>query len=358
MKLSVLTGLVGLLLTYSQVSIAKEYFHCGNDYQDTPCRANTVNKTSSEIPSSTIENKVLNKKLATPAINAECKQRGETAKNIAQLRESGKSEEQLLTELKLKNSPDTKITALIKDVYGRHGAAIQIQYAIEHECMQVIVKAQLSKKQLRESEKLRGNDVANTINESKPQPSSEKTINQYKSLPSSQAASENKFTQQDKPTAAIQPALIPVTVPETSKKIPIAQAQPASTAQAVQMPVATPVPSKQKSVQQIQPTTTTQPVQLPVTVPEPIQQITAQQIQPAPATQLAQSPVAAPIQIKQTAKVEEKHEQGDELGVCNSFKNGLDNINIEIKKGGDSALIKDLKLQKNKLKQEMKSSGC
>jgi hypothetical protein len=318
MKHFVLSALVGALLTYSQASLAIDLYHCGNVYQDAPCRGADVNNSTSEKPVPVVKNRTLIEKKSAPATNPDCTQRGETAKNIAKLRESGKTEDQLLTELQIKDNPDTKVTSLIRDVYKRRGTSLQIQYVIEHECLQLLEKNRLTKKQMAESEKLRGNAMT---------PTNSKPSNPTK--PQAEQTPVNTVKTEQAHAKPIQAEQTPVTPLQTVQ----APAKPAQAEQTLVKPVQTEqATSKNKPAQETQAIQQTPDVQITPIAPAP-------------------TPQATKTEVKQ-------HDQGDELGICSVFKTGLDNINSQIKKGGDAALMKDLKQQKSQLKQEMKSSGC
>jgi len=62
--------------------------------------------------------------------------------------------------------------------------------------------------------------------------------------------------------------------------------------------------------------------------------------------------------VEKAKPANKPQDEGDELGICRSFKAGIDNIASEKLKGGDAAHLKDLNQQQEHLKQEMKSSGC
>lgn len=144
MKLFVSKALICALLTYSQVTLADELYRCNNGYQDTPCR-DTVSKKTVPITSNSPIN---GQQPITATVDADCKERGEAAKKISLLRDTGKTADQ-----QIKSAPDD--AALIQNIYNRHGAPLQVQNAIEHECMQNKEKDRLTKKQMIEAENLR-----------------------------------------------------------------------------------------------------------------------------------------------------------------------------------------------------------
>lgn len=273
MKLFVLNALACTLLTCSQVSIADDLYHCGNSYQDRPCKgAKKSPVVTKKIPHKV--NKAANESQTSSAVNVNCQQRGRAGKAIAKLRENGRTQDQ-----QINTTSDSATQTLIKEVYNRRGSALQIQYAFEHECMQLIEKKRLTNKQIAESQRLR-------------------------------SGGDNNSTNQKSKVA----------------KAPIEQAGPLM------------VPSQASSPAQA----TTQ----------------IQAEKAAPAVQhLAITTTPEPKAVK--AKPAEKPEdEGDELGICRSFKEGIANIANEKLKGGDAAHMKDLTQQQLHLKQDMKSSGC
>lgn len=149
MKLFVSKALIYALLTYSQVTLADELYRCNNGYQDKPCREAVSNSPTSKKTAPITSNSPTNgQQPITATVDADCKERGEAAKKIALLRDTGKTADQ-----QIKVAPDD--AALIQNIYNRHGAPLQVQNAIEHECMQNKVKDQLTKKQMIEAENLR-----------------------------------------------------------------------------------------------------------------------------------------------------------------------------------------------------------
>jgi|GEM_PF-733333 len=271
MKLFILNALICALLACSQASLADDLYRCGNSYQDRPCKGtkNSYLETKKSTP------KVIKaENESTSVIDANCQQRGEAAKTIAKLREAGKTQEQQINA-----ASDVTSQALIKEVYNRRGSALQIQYAFEHDCMQLIEKERLTNKQIAESQKLRNSSANNSIN----------------------------------------------------KKSKVAKT---TIEQADQSIVPDQAPSSTQAGTQIQ-TEKAAPVVQPSAV------IT--------------SPGPKPEKAKPAEKTQD---EGDDLGICRSFKAGITNIANEKLKGGDTAHMKDLVQQQKKLKQEMKSAGC
>jgi hypothetical protein len=157
MKLFVLKALVYTLLTYSQVTLADDLYHCGNSYQDTPCKNAVNTKSTSKKTAQIVNNSTANEKLSSLTVSTDCKKRGEIAKEIAKFRHAGKTEDQ-----QLKATTDIASQALIKNVYSRRGSSLQVQYVIEHECMQLIEKDRLTKKQMAESARLSNGSIVSS----------------------------------------------------------------------------------------------------------------------------------------------------------------------------------------------------
>ena len=273
MKLFILNALIYALLTCSQTALADDLYRCGNTYQDRPCKGAKYSPVVSKKAPLKI-NQTINEPQAASNLNANCQQRGEAAKAVAKLREAGKTQEQQINA-----TSDVASQTLIKDVYNRRGSALQIQYAFEHECMQIIEKERLTNRQFAESQKLRNSSASNSTNK--------------KSIVA---------------------------------KTPIEQAG--------QLMVPSQAPSPAQVTTQIQ-----------TEKAEPAVQPSAVTNKPEPKMEKAK-PVGKP------------QDQGDELGICRSFKAGIANIANEKLKGGDAAHLKDLNQQQNRLKQDMKSSGC
>lgn len=78
----------------------------------------------------------------------------------------------------------------------------------------------------------------------------------------------------------------------------------------------------------------------------------------APAVQPPTVKTMPEPKVEKAKPANKPQDEGDELGICRSFKAGIDNIASEKLKGGDAAHLKDLNQQQEHLKQEMKSSGC
>ncbi len=97
----------------------------------------------------------------------------------------------------------------------------------------------------------------------------------------------------------------------------------------------------------------------PSQAPSPTQAATQTQAEKtAPAVQPPVVKTMPEPKVEKAKPANKPQDEGDELGICRSFKAGIDNISSEKLKGGDAAHLKDLNQQQEHLKQEMKSSGC
>ncbi len=155
MKKITLKALFCALLVCSQIATAQLY-RCGNTYQDSACanaasakpisKSGAVKNTAQPINNSVnIENQPI------LTVDVDCKQRGEAAKKIMWMREIGKTaDDQIATP------PDGASSGLIRDVYNHKGSSLQVQDAIQQECMQQKEKDKLAVKLMAEAERLRG----------------------------------------------------------------------------------------------------------------------------------------------------------------------------------------------------------
>ena len=273
MKLFLLNALIFVLLTFSQALFANDLYRCGSSYQDKPCNGKINSQDISRKTPQTLDNIAIESQ-SDLIVNANCQQRGESAKAIAKLRDEGITENQQI------NATSDQISkTMIKDVYRHRGSALQLQNTFEHECLQVIEKVRLTKKQITDSERLRNSDVSHSSNE--------------------------KLMANNEPTVKIDQLISP--------------------SQATSQ-----TPSKRTA--QSEQTVTTSRSFAEKTRNEPI----VEKAEPAKTTQ----------------------DENDELGICKTFKAGIDNITSQKPKNGNAAQLKDLNQQKEHLKREMKRAGC
>jgi hypothetical protein len=293
---------VCVILASGQTVLANDVYRCGNVYQDTPCK-NATSKPINEKPErknvTTGVSKPTQKVQIPTSANADCKLRGESAKSIANMRDTGMSEDSLKA-----NAADSYTAALVTDVYKRTGSAFQIQNTIERECVQNQQKQSLTSKWMAQAKRLLGVGTApanaNVKNKTSPQATAT-AIATNKTAPAKPAQPQVKSTVDPKPV--LEPTQ-PVTVP------PVQPEQPA--------PI------------QVEP-----PPPAPVAIPTP-------PAEPAP---------QKPAEPKEMA-------QEDSQGMCSALKAGLANIASQKRKGGDAAFMKDLKEQQTELENVMKSAGC
>ncbi len=294
--------LISANLLCAQTALAADVYRCGNSYQDTPCKA-VASKPINQKPAAASTSNVTTKKIELPtAVNADCKQRGEAAKSIAKMRESG------LEEGALKSSAtDSYTAALVTDVFKHQGSAFQIQNAIERECVQQQQKTSLTGKWMAEARRLLGFGAAS-----------------------------NSANISAKPPAPAKPA---PTKPTLTKPAPATPVSPQIKSTAEPKPVAEPTPP---------PAPIVQPEQAAPAAPTPAPAPTVETAPPEP------TPPAQPVAKKPVAKAA----QDDNQGMCDSLKAGLKNISEQKHKGGDDALMQDLKQQEDNLKSVMDSAGC
>jgi hypothetical protein len=321
MKL-LLNVFVYLMLVGAQTALANDMYRCGNSYQDTPCKNATskpINEKTARKNVTTSNNKTTINKAQIPAsANTDCKLRGESAKSIANMRDTGLSEDALKA-----NAADSYTAALVTDVYKRTGSAFQIQNAIERECIQQQQKQSLTSKWMSQAKRLLGFGAApansNVKNKTSPQPVA---IN--KIAPAKPAQPQIRSTADPKPV--LEPGqAVPVPAPAVQPEEPSQPLAPAPTQ---------PVPT------QVEPAA-------PPPVPEPPPPAPVAKPTPMPAEPAPQKPAAQ----KEVA-------QEDAQGMCGALKAGLANIASQKRKGGDAAYMKDLKEQQIELENVMKSAGC
>ena len=177
------------------------------------------------------------------------------------------------------------------------------------------------------------------------QSESEKTIKDAKKLNAlnkpKPLAMEPKVEPLPAPTKPVQPIVTkkpvvaaPPALKSTPKPAPKQEAKPVVDAPVSKPPATSPEPTPVKAPEQ-------------ATVPEPV----APPAEPIAPAAVAPEPVAEPAKTEETPP----KSQAD-LGVCDSLKAGLDNIENQKKSGaGDAA---DLNRQQKELEKVMKQSGC
>ncbi|MEQ1599286.1 MAG: hypothetical protein ABL880_07975 [Methylotenera sp.] len=306
--------IVCVILASGQTALANDVYRCGTTYQDTPCK----NAASKPI------NEKLERKNVTPGVskttqkvqipasaNTDCKLRGESAKSIANMRDTGLSEETLKA-----NAADSYTAALVTDVYKRTGSAFQIQNTIERECVQQQQKQSLTSKWMAQAKRLLGVGAApanaNVKNKTSPQ-STATSIATNKTAPAKPAQPQVRSTADPKP------------VLEPTQPVPAPPVQPEPSPQPEQ-----PAPI------QVEPPAPEPPPPAPVAKPS------TPPVEPAP---------QKPAEPKEVA-------QEDSQGMCSALKAGLANIASQKRKGGDATFMKDLKEQQTELENVMKSAGC
>jgi hypothetical protein len=311
--LKVFAGLVvSVILASGQTALANDVYRCGTTYQDTPCKnaaSKPINAKPERKNATTSVSKPTQKVQIAASANTDCKLRGESAKSIANMRDTGLSEDTLKT-----NAADSYTAALVTDVYKRTGSAFQIQNAVERECVQSQQKQSLTSKWMAQAKRLLGAGTApanaNAKNKTSPQP-----VAVNKTAPTKPAQPQIRSTADPKP----------VIVPTQSVPAPAIQTEPSPQPEPVQ-----PAPPHEEPA-------------APPPAPEPPP--------PAPVAKPAPPPAEPVLQKEETA-------QADSQGMCSALKAGLANIASQKRKGGDAAFMKDLKEQQTELENVMKSAGC
>jgi hypothetical protein len=305
-------------IIFADAALANDVYRCGTSYQDTPCK-NTASKPINAKPErknvTTSVSKPTQKVQIPASANTDCKLRGESAKSIANMRDTGLSEDSLKA-----NAADSYTAALVTDVYKRTGSAFQIQNAIERECVQQQQKQSLTSKWMAQAKRLLGLGTApassNVKNKTSPQATAT-NIATNKTATAKPAQSQIRSTADPKPVLEpTQPVPAPPVQPEPSQPPASAPEQPA-------------------------------PIQVEPPAPEP----------PPPAPVAIPTPHAEPAPQKPALQKEETA-QADSQGMCGALKAGLANIASQKRKGGDAAFMKDLKGQQTELENVMKSAGC
>ncbi len=149
--------ILSLLFIVSWQNVQAELYRCGNTYQDTPCKISNGNSNvSNPIKIKTTANSGTAQ--AGKTVDADCTQRGNIAKKIMWMRETGKTAEEQIA-----NPQDGASERLIRDVYNHRGSSIQVKNAIEQECMQQKEKDALAEKYMKEAERLRAGGTPSAI---------------------------------------------------------------------------------------------------------------------------------------------------------------------------------------------------
>jgi hypothetical protein len=103
---------------------AQTLYRCGSVYQDRPCDAGQKGRAVGSTGTSGAA------AAQASGIDAECAQRGRNSNGIVWARESGATQERLLSE-----ATSASERRLIQDVYRRAGAASTVQAAVEADCV-------------------------------------------------------------------------------------------------------------------------------------------------------------------------------------------------------------------------------
>lgn len=157
MKPFLLSVTTCVLLSYAQVPLAATMYRCGNSFQDTPCANQNYSKSMKAAKASNTTTK--NGDLSPYQVDADCKQRGDAAKKMMWLRETGKTKEE-----QLERAEDAQTQALVNEVYNNRGTSLEVKNAIEQSCMQQKEQNKLADELLKEAKRLKKNPYSPTGN--------------------------------------------------------------------------------------------------------------------------------------------------------------------------------------------------
>jgi len=148
MKLFLLSITTSVVLCYTQVTTAATMYRCGNSFQDTPCANQNYSKTIKAAKASSTVAK--SGDLSPYQVDADCKQRGDAAKKMMWLRQTGKTKEE-----QLESAEDEQAQALVNEVYNNRGTTLEVKNAIEQSCMQQKEQNKLAEELLKEAKRLK-----------------------------------------------------------------------------------------------------------------------------------------------------------------------------------------------------------
>jgi len=150
MKPFLLSVTTCVLFCSAQVALAATMYRCGNSFQDTPCANQNYSKSMKAAKASNSTAK--NGDLSPYQVDADCKQRGDAAKKMMWLRETGKTKEE-----QLERAEDEQTQALVNEVYNNRGTSLEVKNAIEQSCMQQKEQSKLADELLKEAKRLKKN---------------------------------------------------------------------------------------------------------------------------------------------------------------------------------------------------------
>jgi hypothetical protein len=123
-------------------------YRCGSSFQDTPCANQNYSKTMKAAKAS--DGATKDRDLSPYQVDADCKQRGDEAKKMMWLRQTGKTKEE-----QLESAEDAQTLALENEVYNNRGTSLEVKNAIEQSCMQQKEQNKLAEDLLIEAKRLK-----------------------------------------------------------------------------------------------------------------------------------------------------------------------------------------------------------
>lgn len=170
--------LLAIQLLGSQTTVAATLYHCGNSYQDTPCKGEVNSNPIKKIAVQNTNSQTSNENQPILKIDSDCKQRGEAAKKIMWAREVGKTADQ-----QIESAQDSYTQTLVREVYNHRGSPLDVKNTIEQDCMMQKEQDKLAGKLIIEAQRLRGGrnislDASNNNNVQLKTASTEVTIDE------------------------------------------------------------------------------------------------------------------------------------------------------------------------------------
>ncbi|MDP2152494.1 MAG: hypothetical protein Q8J66_02405 [Methylotenera sp.] len=154
MKPLLLSVTTSVLLCNAQLTLAATMYLCGSSFQDTPCANQNYSKTMKAAKAS--DGATKDRNLSPYQVDADCKQRGDTAKKMMWLRQTGKTkEEQLAKEEPLDGTENAQNQALVHEVYNNRDTVLEVKNIIEQSCMQQKEQNKLAEELLIEAKRLK-----------------------------------------------------------------------------------------------------------------------------------------------------------------------------------------------------------
>lgn len=148
MKSLLLSITTCVLLCNAQLTLAATMYRCGSSFQDTPCANQNYSKTMKSAKAS--DGATKGRDLSPYQVDADCKQRGDAAKKMMWLRQTGRTKEE-----QLESAEDAQTLSLVNEVYNNRGTSLEVKNAIEQSCMQQKEQNKLAENLLIEAKQLK-----------------------------------------------------------------------------------------------------------------------------------------------------------------------------------------------------------